>query len=647
MSDALVLTLGANNAQLNRALKESETVTRRTASQLQGHFNHITASHGRMSTSVKLGAAAAAAALVATTAKIASMTSSNMDLIDSLGKTADKLGIATEELAGLRHASELTGAGAATLDASLQRMVKRTSEAADGTGAAKDAIRELGLSAIELNQLSPDEQFKTLADAMRDVENHADKVRIATDLFGNSGAKLVNTLALGRRGLNEVAQEAKDLGIAFNRMDVKKVEDANDAITRMGAAASGLGQSFTVAVSPAIEFAASAIEDMNRRFIRLVNDVEGAKLTGFRKEMRDLQAASEAAMKFGDIKSAEQALGEIRVKTRELAGEYRELQRAVAAGSGEITDLDLAQRQMQELAIASQQLELFVRSQGGAKSGFKKLEDDYIASVKERQAQMMADLNTPDPESGSGGGSQKDALGDEAARELEAEIQAMQAKKDALFESLMNEREILEEDYAERLTMLEEFREKGLATEQEYNNALYRAEDEFLQKKEALERRNSDTEGDIKKERTMKDYQNLMGFYSRILTATDSNNKSRVKMAKMLNSAIAVMSTYKSATEALDGTPYGFAMAAAHIIYGFQQVSNINSQEYGSSSSGGSAATPPSPQEPQQFDALGEQQQRFINVSIDDDGIYGGTAVRRLVERINEEYGDGVIINGA
>ena len=66
---------------------------------------------------------------------------------DALAKTADRLGLTTEALAGLQHAAELTGAGTKTLDMALQRMTRRIGEAATGSGAAKDAITELGLSA--------------------------------------------------------------------------------------------------------------------------------------------------------------------------------------------------------------------------------------------------------------------------------------------------------------------------------------------------------------------------------------------------------------------------------------------------------------------------------------------------------------------
>ena len=62
-----------------------------------------------------VGAAAGAAAAV-----IVPNVARAMGSIDNLAKTSDKLGITTENLAGLRHAAELTGAGAGVMDKGLE-----------------------------------------------------------------------------------------------------------------------------------------------------------------------------------------------------------------------------------------------------------------------------------------------------------------------------------------------------------------------------------------------------------------------------------------------------------------------------------------------------------------------------------------------
>ncbi len=94
---------------------------------------------------------------------------------DQLAKTSDKLGITTEALVGLRHAAEMTaGVTGKTLDTALQRMTRRVSEAAVGTGAAVKALDELGLSAAAMARQSPDQQFRQIADAMQGVASQGE-----------------------------------------------------------------------------------------------------------------------------------------------------------------------------------------------------------------------------------------------------------------------------------------------------------------------------------------------------------------------------------------------------------------------------------------------------------------------------------------
>ncbi|MCW8934244.1 MAG: hypothetical protein OQK98_05925 [Gammaproteobacteria bacterium] len=189
---------------------------------------------------------------------------SSLQTVDALAKTSDKLGITTEKLAALRHAAEQTGVSSNTLDMALQRMTRRIAEAARGTGEAKDALKELGLDARALANSSPDKAFSAIAESMTDVENQSDKVRLAFKLFDSEGVNLVNTLDLGKEGLNAAALEAEQFGIAINRVDAAKIERANNALLKVKASSKGIGQQIAVGLSPHIESAADAFLNMSK-----------------------------------------------------------------------------------------------------------------------------------------------------------------------------------------------------------------------------------------------------------------------------------------------------------------------------------------------------------------------------------------------
>jgi len=177
----------------------------------------------------------------------------SLNATDALGKMADKIGIGTAELGGLRHAAELTGVATTTLDMGLQRMVRRVSEAASGSGEAKDALIELGLSAKALNAMAPDEQFRAIADAMEGVAGQGEKVRLAMRLFDTEGVALVNTLKGGSAALIETEQEAERLGLRLSRGLVKGVEKANDAIGTLGSYIANVFNRAVGELAPTIE----------------------------------------------------------------------------------------------------------------------------------------------------------------------------------------------------------------------------------------------------------------------------------------------------------------------------------------------------------------------------------------------------------
>ncbi|PEQ17701.1 Phage-related minor tail protein (plasmid) [Piscirickettsia salmonis] len=261
---SLVVNLSANSAQLVKSLTKAELASKNFSKKVQRNLKNTTLAFAAVST--------------AATGAVAVMISKSSDSIDLLAKTSDKLGVTTEALASLRHAAELTGVSQNKLDMGLQRMTRRLSEAAAGTGEARKALVELGLDAEHLNQLSPDAAFKEVARAMENVEGQSDKVRLAFKLFDSEGVSLVNTLALGAEGLDQAASEAARLGIAINRIDAAKVEAANDAAYKMRQLFVGVSHQLAITFAP-------IIEDLTTRFTNAgtaASSFSSNVLSGFR-----------------------------------------------------------------------------------------------------------------------------------------------------------------------------------------------------------------------------------------------------------------------------------------------------------------------------------------------------------------------------
>lgn len=209
---------------------------------MRSNVNQTVGRVGRIGAAFAIAGAGATAALV----------KMRMAAIDNLAKTADKLGVTTEALAGLRHAAELSGVSAQTFDKALQNMGVQIANAARGSGLAVRALSDLGLESESLTKLPLDQQMQAVAKAMQNVESHSDKVRIAYELFGARGVGVLNMMKDGGEAMASMAEEAQTLGIGLSRIDAAQVEAANDSVTRAKGVFEGFGNQITVALSPAI-----------------------------------------------------------------------------------------------------------------------------------------------------------------------------------------------------------------------------------------------------------------------------------------------------------------------------------------------------------------------------------------------------------
>lgn len=213
---------------------------------------------------IKIAAAAMTAAFVGVSVAI----NRSAESIDKLAKTADKLGVTTQALQKLQFQAELSGVSSDTLNMALQRMVRRVSEAAQGTGEAVNALKELGIDAKALAQLSPDKQFEKVARAMRNVGAQGDKVRLAMKLFDSEGVALVNTLG---SNLAKAGREFDELGGSITRSQAAAVEAFNDSKTRLGVLFTGLANQVTANVSP-------AFTAINEQVLATIKEMGGIKV---------------------------------------------------------------------------------------------------------------------------------------------------------------------------------------------------------------------------------------------------------------------------------------------------------------------------------------------------------------------------------
>jgi len=227
-----------------------------------------------MARATKIIAAFAAAGLAAAAGGIAALTRSGLQSVDRLAKMSDTVGIATEKLQALHEAGKLGGVGIEDVNKALIRMQRSVVDATDGLSTQVRALDKLGLSADELRNMSPDEQFKAIADAFKGLKNVSDRTNIAAAIFGRQGPQLIPLLQQGAEALNQIENEIDAVGISLSRVDAAKVEMANDAWTRAKRLIEAAKNQLAIGFAPALQIIAEKIMGATDGFGGLGNAVQ-------------------------------------------------------------------------------------------------------------------------------------------------------------------------------------------------------------------------------------------------------------------------------------------------------------------------------------------------------------------------------------
>jgi hypothetical protein len=183
--------------------------------------------------------------------------------IDVVGKLADRLGFTTEQLTGLHHAANLAGISSEQLTGALEYMTKSLGKMSEDGGAAAASLAEIGLNADSLAAMAPDAAMKLIADKMAAIENPAARAAAVVKIFGKSGQALLPLLSEGAAGIAKAQAEAAKLGLTFSRVDAKRVEEANDAITRLKAVFTGMAQKIAIGIAPIVELVAVKLQGLS------------------------------------------------------------------------------------------------------------------------------------------------------------------------------------------------------------------------------------------------------------------------------------------------------------------------------------------------------------------------------------------------
>jgi len=172
--------------------------------------------------------------------------------LDQAAKEADRLGTTTQSLLELRYAADLSGVSAEQMTTAVQKMTKTVGMAATGSKTAQDALGALGLTAEQLGSLPLSDQLGLIGDRLNGIRNPAQRMTAALNIFGKSGAGMINVLKGGSAGLTEMSERFGGLSSKITDLDTDILQEANDRVSDLKIAFDDIFKQLAIELAPII-----------------------------------------------------------------------------------------------------------------------------------------------------------------------------------------------------------------------------------------------------------------------------------------------------------------------------------------------------------------------------------------------------------
>lgn len=173
---------------------------------------------------------------------------------DATGKLAAQLGMATDEMQAWEAFTSQAGATNEDLRGTLGAVTRAMESAAKGGKEARASFDAIGVSTDGWDKQLPNlsEGLLTIAGSISQVEDQSQRLKIAQQLLGETGVKLLPGFKAGTEAAREQLQTLKELAVVYSDDFIKQAEAANDEMDLFKRQLSGIGAEILIGALPAL-----------------------------------------------------------------------------------------------------------------------------------------------------------------------------------------------------------------------------------------------------------------------------------------------------------------------------------------------------------------------------------------------------------
>lgn len=628
-ADELIVKIGADFQELKRELRKASQGVEGLGDDTKSAADKMSKANRKADDSFNvlgLEISKTAAAVSAVTSAVGLFTKAQIDAARETQRWAANLGVSTQAFSELAAVGRRFGATTDDVGDAIKDLNERIADASNGTKTYEEALNRAGLSSKDLIDLSPEQQFIAVADAIGKMNNQGQKNLAIADLMADAGFRLTRMFEQGADSINKMRKEVSLTNEAMSGEAAQAFETASLRLSKFVDIAGGVGADL---LQPFIEGAGVVAEGWSRALV--------AMRTVFSETKKDSKSLKKS---IDDIAVSLDKLGKgqggILAVNLERSKESVE---SLRARMGDINRIGLSDDHPLRLlteeklrAAEDRVVSLSGRLQEmGAISTAAPLITPEVAGVEDQKVGVSLD-----PEGDELSGMFNKFMGSVDKDKLESEIEALQEANT-----------ILENLELTKISNIEQARLEAIMREREVEQAREEEMQGFRDREYSAE------EAQVKRMMALASGSNrdrlrlASGFFGDLVTLTKGQNRQLFEASKAFAIADSITSTYQGASRALATVqyPFNFAAAASIVASGLANVQKISSTSFGggAGSVGGGGATAAGNPAIAAEEAAPAPQIFQADITLAGDS-FSADQVRGLIGAINDAQEDGMEI---
>jgi len=248
---ALHAVLSAASAQFSDDMGKARRALTTNAAKMERAMDRVAAAFKKTGANMKRYAAFAGGVVVAS---FIALMKKSLDTAVVMGKLSQSLGVDIEKLSTLAAAAKMSGLELDDFADALQTLSENATEFSIGAGPAVEAFKALQIQVKNTNGTIKDSDvlLVEIADKFSKLKDDSIKTTFAIQLFSDTGAKLIPFLNKGPKGIEDLRDRARDLGLELNKKTVAAATEFNARLHDLTANVSGVGMRIANDLIPAL-----------------------------------------------------------------------------------------------------------------------------------------------------------------------------------------------------------------------------------------------------------------------------------------------------------------------------------------------------------------------------------------------------------